>query len=353
MMDPSTAPAHCVGPESPEAGLAPGCAGCPNAALCASGAARAPDPDLPLIHARLDHIKHTVFIMSGKGGVGKSSVSKEIAFALSEKGFRVGLLDTDLCGPSIPRVTGTRSGDCHRSGDGYEPVWLRDNLCVVSSHFFLAPEEKNEALMLRGPKKTALIKTMLKDVAWGQLDFLIVDTPPGTSDEHLTLVALFKDSTTTPPSSRVSGVVMVTTPQKVAEADVRRELSFCEKAHLPVLGIAENMSGFTCQHCHRTTPIFQGSCKAAMKSNYAAGGTAGERLSAEFGVPLLGKVPIDPLFMKSCEEGVPLLDLLGAQADAAAADSNNNQEGEEDLGAIAAIFEIADRVVIACMGEEA
>lgn len=311
-MEPS--PAHCVGPESPQAGFAPGCAGCPNASLCASGAARASDPDIPLIHARLSSIKHIILVMSGKGGVGKSSISKEIACALADRHFRVGLLDADLCGPSLPRLMGGRLLDCHRTNSGVDPAWVRENLCLMSSHYLLSAEEKNEALILRGDKKNSMLKLFLKDVSWGALDFLVVDTPPGTSDEHLTLASLLKrpvsSSTSFCSASLVSGAIMITTPQRVAEADVRRELSFCAKAQIPVLGIVENMSGFVCPQCHRGTNVFERKNMDGDDRTSKATSTAGERLSQEFGVPLLARIPLDPLLMQACEAGNSLMDHL-------------------------------------------
>lgn len=340
---------HCVGPESPEAGLAPGCAGCPNASLCASGAGRLPDPDIPLINARLHAVRHVVLVMSGKGGVGKSTVTKELAFALADRGFRVGLLDTDLCGPSLPRLVGGREEDCHRSSTGIEPVWLSERVCLMSSYYLLSPEEKNEALLIRGSKKTAMIKLFLKDVEWGSLDYLLMDTPPGTSDEHLTLASALKlpaSSPSSPPAPRVSGVVMVTTPQRVAEADVRRELTFCQKAQFPVLGIIENMSGFVCPHCHHTTEIFPTAAALQPPPAPAAKGSAGERLSAEFGVPLLGRLPIDPLLMKSCELGKSLMDYLMDLADKEEEEEGGGEGSTTtSTASVEALFAIADRIV--------
>eukprot|EP00796_Vickermania_ingenoplastis_P009984 gene9985-6968_t len=334
---------HCIGPESPDAGLAPGCAGCPNASLCASGAARQADPDLPALHQNLMGVRTVLLVLSGKGGVGKSTLSKELAMGLADRGYQVGLLDADLCGPSQPRLTGARLESVHSTSTGMEPVWLKSNLALMSSYFLSGAEEKNEALLLRGPKKNAMLKLFLKDVHWGSLDCLVIDTPPGTSDEHLTLVNLLKVPTTdgASVSSRISGAVVVTTPQRVAEADVRRELSFCCKAGIPVLGIVENMSGFVCPACHRPSSLFtQPSPTAAPPS------TAGDRLAAEFNVPLLGRVPVDPLLMKSCEMGTSLLDYLAEIA----------EEEEEEAGAlqqavahqtqsVEAVFALVDQIV--------
>lgn len=328
-------PPHCVGPESAEAGLAPGCAGCPNAALCASGAMRLPDPDLEQIHACLRKIKHPLLVMSGKGGVGKSSLSKEIAFALADRGFQVGLLDTDLCGPSLPRLSGGWLNSSHRSNTGIEPVWVEKGVRLMSSHCLLSPEEKNSALTLDGQAKSGWVKLFFKDVSWRELDFLVIDTPPGTSDEHLTLAHCLGKREGEEGKGGAHGVVMVTTPQRVAEADVRRGLTFCSKAKLPVLGLVENMSGFVCPHCSTASSIFPASGPVST--------TAGERLSKEFDIPLLGRIPLDPLLMESCEKGKSLIDFLLTLVE-------ENEEGvvsagNASAGTVEAIFQIVDRIV--------
>lgn len=174
---------HCVGPQSAEAGIAPSCQGCPNAAICAAGA-RGPDPDIPLIADRLRAVRHKVMVVSGKGGVGKSTLSKEIALSLGMRGFQVGLLDLDICGPSLPRLTGARGEEAHPSADGIEPVLIADNVTMMSMHYLMG--DKTEAVMFRGGRKNGVIKLFLKDVLWGDLDVLLIDTPPGTSDEHIT-----------------------------------------------------------------------------------------------------------------------------------------------------------------------
>ncbi|SYZ65673.1 nucleotide-binding protein, putative [Leishmania guyanensis] len=282
---------ECVGPESPQAGIAPSCQGCPNAAICAS-APKGPDPDIPLIRERLAGVKHKVMIVSGKGGVGKSTMTKELAFALGARGLSVGLVDMDICGPSLPRLTGVRGEDAHQSAGGIEPVLVDENVVMMSMHYLLS--DKNEAVLFRGPRKNGVIKMFLKDVMWGDLDVLLIDTPPGTSDEHITISSLLQQTT-----NGIDGTVLITTPQRVAEADVRREFNFCQKAKLPILGLVENMSGFVCPGCHKESEIFP---KEEGKMGKKEG--AGARLSREFGVPLWGAVPLDPLLMKACEEGI-------------------------------------------------
>ncbi|GET88301.1 mrp protein-like protein [Leishmania tarentolae] len=291
MATPQNTNPECVGPESPQAGIAPSCQGCPNAAICAS-APKGPDPDIPLIRERLAGVKHKVMVVSGKGGVGKSTMTKELAFALGARGLLVGLMDMDICGPSLPRLTGVRGEDVHQSAGGIEPVLVDENVTMMSMHYLLA--NKNEAVLFRGPRKNGVIKMFLKDVIWGDLDVLLIDTPPGTSDEHITVNSLLQQTT-----NGVDGAVLITTPQRVSEADVRREVNFCQKAKLPILGLVENMSGFVCPGCHKESQIF---AKEAGKGGRGEG--AGVRLSHEFDIPLWGEVPLDPLLMKACEEGV-------------------------------------------------
>ncbi|ORZ00466.1 cytosolic Fe-S cluster assembly factor CFD1 [Syncephalastrum racemosum] len=228
----------------------------------------------------LSRVKHIVLVLSGKGGVGKSSVTTQLALGLTHKGLKVGVLDIDLTGPSIPRMLGLDNSQVHQSSQGWVPVYADadKNLACMSIGFLLS--NKTDSVVWRGPKKTAMIKQFLQDVCWGDLDYLLVDTPPGTSDEHIAIVENLKDYSP-------DGAVVVTTPQGVAIADVRKELSFCRKVKLPVLGVVENMSGFVCPHCAECTNIF------------ASGG--GENMANEFGIPFLGRVPIDPGFTTMVE----------------------------------------------------
>ncbi|KAI5282221.1 cytosolic Fe-S cluster assembly factor nbp35, partial [Ascosphaera aggregata] len=180
-------PEHCPGPESERAGQGDACAGCPNQRICTESAAKGPDPDIPLITERLSNIRHKILVLSGKGGVGKSTFSTLLAqsFALSSPNHSVGIMDTDICGPSIPKMLGVEDETVHTSNAGWSPVWVEDNLCVMSIQFMLP--NRYDAVIWRGAKKNGLIKQFLKDVDWGALDYLIVDTPPGTSDEHLSV----------------------------------------------------------------------------------------------------------------------------------------------------------------------
>lgn len=219
------------------------------------------------------NIKHIILVLSGKGGVGKSTVSIKLALGLKEKGFKVGLLDTDLCGPSIPTVLQIEGKSVYQCNEGWVPVYMDEEkrLVVMSIGFFL--NNRNDAVIWRGPKKNAMIGQFVRDVYWGGLDYLVIDTPPGTSDEHMSVVQAVKPL-------NPDGVVLVTTPQTAAVADVRREVTFCKKVGLNIIGVVENMSGFTCPHCQECTNIF------------SKGG--GQSLAEYFQIPFLGSVPICP-----------------------------------------------------------
>lgn len=227
-------------------------------------------------------VRHILLVLSGKGGVGKSTISTQLALALRHSGRRVGIMDVDLCGPSIPRMFQVQDSDVHQCDSGWVPVYVDQDksISLMSIGFLL--EKPDDAVVWRGPKKNALIKQFVADVAWGDLDFLIVDTPPGTSDEHISTVEALRPH-------KLLGAILVTTPQAVSVGDVRRELTFCKKTGLRVLGIVENMSGFVCPHCSECTNIF------------SKGG--GEELAKHAGVPFLGCVPLDPQLSQSLEEG--------------------------------------------------
>ncbi|ETI21212.1 cytosolic Fe-S cluster assembly factor nbp35 [Cladophialophora carrionii CBS 160.54] len=280
-------PEHCPGPESEQAGKGDACDGCPNQAICAS-APKGPDPDIPLITERLAGIKHKILVLSGKGGVGKSTFSTLLAHAFAANpDSTVGIMDTDICGPSIPKMMGVEAETIHVSNAGWSPVWVTDNLGVMSVQFMLP--NRDDAVIWRGPKKNGLIKQFLKDVEWGELDYLIVDTPPGTSDEHLSVNSFLKES-------GVDGAVVVTTPQEVSLLDVRKEIDFCRKAGIRVLGLIENMSGFVCPKCTHESQIFRAT----------TGG--GQKLCADMGIPFLGSVPLDPRIGMACDFGESFMD---------------------------------------------
>lgn len=280
-------PEHCPGPESEQAGSADQCKGCPNQAICAS-APKGPDPDIPIISSRLKNVKHKILVLSGKGGVGKSTFTSLIAHAFATNpDNNVGIMDTDVCGPSIPKMMGVEDETIHVSGSGWSPVWVMENLAVMSIQFMLP--SKDEAVIWRGAKKNGLIKQFLKDVEWGDLDFLLVDTPPGTSDEHLSVNSFLKES-------GIDGAIVVTTPQEVSLLDVRKEIDFCRKAGIRIIGLAENMSGFVCPKCKGESEIFKAT----------TGG--GKALAEEMGIPFLGSVPLDPRIRMACDYGESFFD---------------------------------------------
>ncbi|KAJ2059449.1 cytosolic Fe-S cluster assembly factor nbp35 [Coemansia sp. S146] len=285
---PADANEHCPGPESAGAGKAAGCAGCPNQEICSTQAS-GPDPDLVLVTQRLSGIRHKLLILSGKGGVGKSTFTAQLAFALASCEEReVGVVDIDVCGPSVPKIMGCEREEIHRSSNGWSPVYVQDNLAVMSIGFMLPDEDS--AVIWRGPKKSGIIKQFLKDVDWSPTtDYLLFDTPPGTSDEHLSVVQLLRDS-------GITGAIVLTTPQEVALQDVRKEIDFCRKARVPILGVVENMSGFVCPGCHTESRIF-----------YPTTGGA-QALCDELGIPLLGSIPLDPSIGRACDFGTSFIE---------------------------------------------
>ena len=220
------------------------------------------------LRRRMCRIGKKIIVLSGKGGVGKSTVAVNLAIGLSLQGKAVGILDVDIHGPSVPKLLGLEKRRCETQNGNIIPPVVGD-LKVMSLGFLLGGGD--DAVIWRGPMKMSAIKQLLKDTEWGSLDFLVVDCPPGTGDEPLSVVQLIED---------VTGAVVVTTPQEVAILDVRRAITFCRKLNVPVLGVIENMSGFVCPHCGQSTDIF------------ARGG--GERMAAEMSVPFLGRVPLLP-----------------------------------------------------------
>jgi Mrp family chromosome partitioning ATPase len=277
-------PEHCPGTQSEAAGQASACEGCPNQQICASSTPKGPDPDVTVIASRLSNVRHKILILSGKGGVGKSTLTAMLARAMAASGsLNIGVLDIDLCGPSAPRIFGVSGEAVHQSGSGWSPIYVEDNLSLMSAGFLLPSEDA--ALIWRGPKKNGLIKQLLRDVDWDKLDYLFIDTPPGTSDEHLSIVQYMDEA-------GLDGAIIITTPQEVALLDVRKEVDFCHKVNLPILGIVENMSGFVCPSCSHESVIYPASTGGA------------DKLAAELKVPVLGKIPLDPRIGKACDEGI-------------------------------------------------
>ncbi|XP_004253037.1 cytosolic Fe-S cluster assembly factor NBP35 [Solanum lycopersicum] len=312
---PENAPEHCPGPQSETAGKSDSCKGCPNQEICAT-APKGPDPDLVAIVERMATVKHKILVLSGKGGVGKSTFSAQLAFALAAMDFQVGLLDIDICGPSIPKMLGLEGQEIHQSNIGWIPIYVESNLGVMSIGFMLP--NPDEAVIWRGPRKNALIKQFLRDVDWGELDFLVVDAPPGTSDEHISIVQLLQET-------GIDGAVIVTTPQQVSLIDVRKEVSFCKKVGVEVLGVVENMSGLSqplsdlkftrmtetgeqkdmtewaMSYMRENAPEMLNLIACSEVFDTSGGGAA--KMCNDMGISFLGKVPLDPQLCKAAEEG--------------------------------------------------
>lgn len=235
------------------------------------------------LNSAVNKIKHKILVLSGKGGVGKSTVAANMAVALSLKGKKVGLMDIDVHGPSIPKLLGLEGRPIRQTPDGLQPIVYNDNLKVISIGFMLKNEK--DAVIWRAPLKHSLIKQFLTDMEWGELDYLIVDCPPGTGDEPLSIIQLL---------GSVDGGVIVTTPQDVSLTDVRKSITFCHQVNIPVLGLIENMSGFICPNCGERHDIFK------------SGG--GERLASEMRVAFLGRIPLEPRLVASGDDGKPYLE---------------------------------------------
>ncbi|MBW1954452.1 MAG: Mrp/NBP35 family ATP-binding protein [Deltaproteobacteria bacterium] len=238
--------------------------------------------DRKKLQSRLCRIRHKVVVLSGKGGVGKSTVAVNLAAALTLAGKRVGLLDVDIHGPSVPTMLGLERVELQGCGDGLLPIET-GGMKVMSLGFLL--KNPDDAVIWRGPLKMGVIKQFLKDVVWGDLDFLIIDSPPGTGDEPLSVCQLI---------GTLDGAVVVTTPQKVAAVDVRKSITFCRQLHVPVIGVVENMSGFVCPNCGEVTLILR------------AGG--GKEIAEDMGVPFLGSIPMDPMIADACDTGRMFID---------------------------------------------
>ncbi len=247
-----------------------------------------PDKEKAKLKERLSRIKHTIMVMSGKGGVGKSTVAANLATSLSLEGYAVGVLDGDIHGPNIPKILGVENrplvGD---DGGNIKPVEAAAKLKVISVGNLL--ENKDQPVIWRGPMKHSMIRHFLRDVNWGVLDFLIVDLPPGTGDEPLSIAQIIKQAhTNTPPYA-----IVVTTPQDVALLDSRKSVEFSRALNLRLLGIIENMSSMSCPHCGKPIDLFK------------TGG--GERAAKDLKVPFLGAIPVDPVIVQDTDNGTPFV----------------------------------------------
>lgn len=234
-----------------------------------------------MIKSTLEKIRYKLFVMSGKGGVGKSSVSVNIAAALAAKGYRVGLLDVDIHGPSVPTLLGLSGAMEMEDQSKISPKVYNDNLLVVSMESLL--KDPDQAVLWRGPMKTSIIRKFISNVEWGELDFLVVDSPPGTGDESMTVLKTVPDALS----------VVVTTPQEVSLSDVRKSINFLQYAKANILGVVENMSGLVCPHCHESIALFK------------QGG--GKELAVKFGLPFLGSIPLDPATVVAGDIGTPVV----------------------------------------------
>ena len=234
------------------------------------------------ISLRMERIKHKIMVLSGKGGVGKSTVAVNLAVSLAEAGHQVGLLDIDIHGPSVPQMLNLTDKHLMTTNEAIIPISFTPNLKVMSMGLLM--EGKDEAVIWRGPLKMKMIKQFLMDVDWGELDYMIVDSPPGTGDEPMSIAQLLPGA---------DGAVIVTTPQEISITDVRRCVNFCRKLSLKVLGVVENMSGFVCPTCGERIDLFH------------TGG--GSRMAEDMNVPFLGSIPIDKLMVDACDEGKPFM----------------------------------------------
>ncbi|MDY6935016.1 MAG: Mrp/NBP35 family ATP-binding protein [Spirochaetota bacterium] len=237
------------------------------------------------LKVNLEKIDHKIVVLSGKGGVGKSTVAVNLAISLSQKGFRVGLLDIDIHGPSIPKLLGLEEERLYADETGkLIPVVYGESMKVISIGLLIG--KGDDAVIWRGPLKYSAIKQFLKDVEWGELDYLIIDSPPGTGDEPLSVCQLIENP---------DGAIVVTTPQDLAIIDVRKSITFCNKLNMPVLGVIENMSGFVCPHCGSRADIFK------------SGG--GRKMSEDMGVPFLGSIPVETDISEMGDSGKPFISM--------------------------------------------
>lgn len=241
----------------------------------------------------MNKIKHKIAIISGKGGVGKSTVAANLAIAFALHGYknRVGLLDVDIHGPCIPKLLGVKGQKCQITPLGALPVEGPEGIKVVSMDFLIQDQET--PIIWRGPLKMQVIKQFLSDFMWGELDFLFIDAPPGTGDEPLTVMQNLPE---------MDGTIIVTIPSEVSEDVVKKAVIFSRKMGIPIIGIVENMSGYTCAKCGETVNIL------------GAGG--GKRIAEELDVPFLGQIPIDPKISEEADKGISF---ISANSDSASA----------------------------------
>ncbi|AXV37365.1 MAG: ATP-binding protein [Methanobacterium sp. BRmetb2] len=234
------------------------------------------------ITKKMSHIKHKIAVMSGKGGVGKSTIAVNLATAFLKKGYKAGILDSDIHGPNIPRMLGIGDSFLKFEKNQILPIKTDDDMEVISTKFLLPDEDS--PIIWRGPKKTGAIRQFLSDVKWGDLDVLIIDNPPGTGDEPLTILQSI-------PS--LDGVIIVTTPQSVSLDDVKKCINMLKHLNISIIGLLENMSGFVCPHCNEEFSIF--------------GQNNGEKIAEKMDIPFLGSLSVDINVSESIDNGIPVL----------------------------------------------
>ncbi|WP_147821632.1 Mrp/NBP35 family ATP-binding protein [Salidesulfovibrio onnuriiensis] len=261
--------------------MSSGCSTCPSSKGGEKQASAQHELQNELISSTLARIKHKIFVMSGKGGVGKSSVTVNLAAALADQGHKVGILDVDIHGPSVPTLLGLKGNLDIDRGSLVMPKQYNENLCAVSMESLL--KDPDQAVLWRGPMKTSAIRQFVSDVQWGDLDFLVVDSPPGTGDEPMTVLKTIPDAL----------CLVVTTPQEVSLSDVRKSINFLQYANANILGVVENMSGLVCPHCHKSIDLFK------------KGG--GEDLANKYGLDFLGAIPLDPATVVAGDRGTPVV----------------------------------------------
>ena len=234
------------------------------------------------LEENLSKIKNKLIVISGKGGVGKTTVAVNLAYGLAIKGKKTGILDVDIHGPNIAKMLGIENTRLIASGSGIEPVKVLDNLKAISLALMI--RDQDQPIIWRGPLKMITIKQLLADVNWGELDYLIIDSPPGTGDEPLSVCQLIPN---------LNGAVIVTTPQDVAILDSRKSVGFAKQLKIPFVGIIENMSGFICPHCGEEIDLF--------------GKGGGEKAALDLAVPFLGSIPIESDIARSGDSGQPFI----------------------------------------------
>lgn len=227
----------------------------------------------------MQNIKNKIMVMSGKGGVGKSTVAVNIAYALKDAGYKVGLLDIDIHGPSVPNMTGTQDEQLKAENEQLIPV-KKDGLEIISIGYLL--DGRDRAVIWRGPLKYKLLMQFMNDVKWGELDYLIIDSPPGTGDEPLTIMQNMSD---------LSGAIIVTTPQDIALIDVEKAIDLCNQMSKDIIGVIENMSIYVCPDCGRESHIF--------------GTNGAKKLEEQFAVKVIGNLPLLESIAENADKGIP------------------------------------------------